>query len=58
MSRFSDLAYCCRKCKRKLVGEQNVVLQVMPFRFTREGKQMVATLIWCSTHAPKQEEAA
>lgn len=51
------LAYRCRKCKKALVGAENVVLQELNFRLTREGKTMIATIIWCPTHAPKEEAA-
>lgn len=52
-----QLKYQCRKCKRKLVGSQNVVLEVLNFRFG-DGQPRVVTVIWCPEHAPKEEAHA
>jgi hypothetical protein len=57
VSRIDDLAYQCRKCKKKCVGFGNVVLQEIVFRTTHEGKKMLATVIWCPQHAPREEAA-
>lgn len=58
MNWAQSLYYRCRKCKKKCVGHGNVILQEIIFRTTIEGKDMVATLIWCPSHAPAEAIAS
>lgn len=51
MNWLQSLYYKCRKCKRPVVG---AILQPVTFRTTREGKPMVATIIWCPSCAPAE----